>query len=464
MKPQSFRLKIVRALFAVTMIFNSACAAETSGGAAGGIAGAQASGDQEQLVQIIERTEASANPLEATLIKNRYRQEPYEANYEVQVPYQTTETYYEDVPYTTTETYYEDIPYTERESYTDYDQQCSQEYKCDNRPREHCGYENVCHTVPDRQCRQERLCRPVPGQQRCQEVEECGTNALGERICKTRKVCDREPDREDCDYVERCDNSSRQECTQERRCETRYENECGYESVCRSVPVTRYREVTKYRQELRTREVTKYRQEARTREVTRYRTEERCCVTKYKDVLDRQDILKVVIQMPVGSVLLPGEMEKLQVSLIDRNGILDVELKVLTEITNYKVIDKVIQGGTATLILEEIPVVIDTKLIGEKSVTGVKLKIMENQDGVIVFSDEGKKGRTQTTYEMSVKDSAGAEVGALNVVANAEVAQKFTLPNKLSFNRDHILTVKVTRQGPSLQAPISFVKTFKRPK
>lgn len=466
MKPQSIYIGLAKCLFALNLIFShAACAADSSLAAADVI---QTQGVQmpapgeEQLVQVIQRTESSANPLEGVLVKNRYRQEPYEANYTVQVPYQTTETYYENIPYQTTETYYENVPYTEREAYTDYEQSCHQERQCRNVPRERCDYEQVCRSVPDRQCRQERLCRPVPGENRCEDVEECGTNALGQRICKTRKVCHSGPSREDCDYVERCENNSRQECHQERRCSTSYENECDYENVCNSVPVTRYREVTKYRQELRTRTVTKYRQEERTREVTKYRDEERCCVTKYKDVLDHQDMLRVVLQMPADATLLAGEVEKFQIKLIDLNGNLDVEFKVLSQITNYKVANKVIQGGIATLTLEQIPVVIDASLMGEKSVSGLRLKIMEDGTGVVVFKDDGQKGRTQTSYSISVKDNSGVDEGQMLVVANGSVDQKITLDQKLSLQKDHTVILTVNRQGPQLAAPISFTKSFKR--
>lgn len=421
-------------------------------------------GQTEVLEKVLERRPETGQILETVLKKNRYRQEPYQAEYDVQVPYQTTETYYENIPYQTTESYYENIPYTESEAYTDYEQQCEREYRCQNRPREHCDYENVCRTVPDRQCRQERLCRPIPGDNRCREVEECGTNALGQPICKTRKVCENGPDREDCSYVEKCDSSSRQECRQERRCETRYEQDCDWENQCRSVPVTRYRDVTKYRQELRTRTVTKYRQEARTREVTKYKTEKKCCVTKYRQVFDRQDILNVVVKLPETSVLLPGEVEKFQLKLVDNNSVLDATFQVVTQITNYKVIDKTLQGSTLTLTLEEIPVVINPALMGEKSVTGLRLMIKEDRTGIVVFKDEGQKGRTQTTYDIVVTDSSGLEVGRITLTSNGLVEQRFTLEQKLSFSKDHVVNLSVTRQGPSLPEAIQFTKSFRRPK
>ena len=465
---------LARSILALSLSINTvACAADSSGAPAAGAnvpavnqpapaEGEIARGDQEQLSQVLERRLESGSVIEGSLIKNRYRQEPYEANYEVQVPYQDTETYYVDIPYQTTETYYENVPYTEREEYIDHEQQCEQQYKCHNEPRESCSYENVCHTVPDRECRQERVCRPVPGQQECEMVEECGTNAHGERICKTRKVCHNGPGSEDCDYVEKCSNSSKQECRQERQCHTTNEQECGYDNVCHSVPVTRYREVTKYRQELRTRTVTKYRQEERTREVTKYRTEERCCVTKYKDVLDHQDALRVVIQFPETSVLQAGEVEKIQIDLIDNETGLDVDLKILSTITNYKVVSKVIQAGVATLTLEEIPVLINVNLMGEKSLTGLKLKIMEDGTAIIVFADKGQLGRTQTVYEIQVKDKSGMEEFKSTVTANGLVEQKMTLDKKLSLSKVHVVNLKTTRQGPGIANPISFLKSFTR--
>ncbi|PIS10838.1 MAG: hypothetical protein COT73_07155 [Bdellovibrio sp. CG10_big_fil_rev_8_21_14_0_10_47_8] len=318
--------------------------------------------------------------------------------------------------------------------------------------------------MPDQNCHQERVCRPVPGEQRCEEAEECGTNARGERICKTRKVCHDGPSREDCDYVQRCENTSRQECSQEKHCVETTRQECGYENVCYSVPVTRTRTVTRYRQEQRTRTVTKYYQVEKTREVTRYRDETRCCVTKYRDVFDHQDTLNVTIQFPQDAILYDGETEKMVISWIEKDNQIDVGLKMLTTFTSYKVVDRSVQGADAVLKLETVPVpALDPRLVGDQTVTGLRLKIMEDNTGVVVFKDVGQLAKISTVYELVVKDNTGLVLTTQRVTANGIADQKITLNQKLSLERDHTLTLKVLRSGAGLRPPIAFLKTFFRP-
>ena len=62
----------------------------------------------------------SANPIVSTLSKNIYKTETYQAEYTVQVPYETTETYTVDVPYQTTETYTEQVPFHQPQHDTGY--------------------------------------------------------------------------------------------------------------------------------------------------------------------------------------------------------------------------------------------------------------------------------------------------------------------------------------------------------
>ena len=53
----------------------------------------------EQPSRSITRTVEQGLSLTTDLTKNQYKQVPYQANYTEQVPYQATETYYEQVPY-----------------------------------------------------------------------------------------------------------------------------------------------------------------------------------------------------------------------------------------------------------------------------------------------------------------------------------------------------------------------------
>ncbi len=118
------------------------------------------------------------------------------------------------------------------EYYTCYEQ----EYRCETSYEQDCRQERSCYTVPgERQCSQERVCETRTEPPRCETVEECGTNALGEPICKTREQCSGGGTVEECGYVERCYNTgSREECSYQNVCSNRPVERCGYENVAKT--------------------------------------------------------------------------------------------------------------------------------------------------------------------------------------------------------------------------------------
>ena len=197
--------------------------------------------------------------------------------------------------------------------------------------------------------------------------------------------------------------------------------------------------------------------------MTKYRTEMRCCTTQYRNVFDHQETLDVVLQFPQGSELEAGESESFRVSLIGDEAHLDVDFQVLSTLSNYQVANKVIQGHIATLTLQEIPVVINPSEIGENSVSNVRLKIMEDNSGVVVFTDIGQKGRLVTGYDIVVKDGFGRAVDTDHAVFQGRPDHRIILTNKLSLSSDHTLELHVSRSGAGLSQPVSFVKTFFRP-
>lgn len=445
MKPHNLR-KLACRISMLAMLALSACSPSSS--EAGPTVGNNPAVAAEESSETITRTAASGLDLQTTVLLNIYRQEAYQDNYPVEVPYQVEETYYEQVPY------------TEREAYTDYEEYYDNEYRCHTRYEEDCRYERECRQVPDRQCHQERVCRPGrPGREECQDVEECGTNARGERICKTRRVCrGGQPGPEECDYVERCNNNgTREECSQERRCRQVPREQCGYEQVRKTRPVTKYRDVTKYRQEQRTRTVTKH------------RTEYRCCVTKYRDVLDRQDPYKVTVQFPPTAILQANETETLQVKLLGgSNGqAVSAQIKEINTVYGYKVANQSVQGNTVVIRLELGPTYSPVE-IGEASVSAQRLRILEDQTGVITFIDNGAKAKVRSNYDIVVTDAATGQVMATAQAQNAGGVegkeQRIVVSSKLSFSRDHAFSITITRSGPKVGAPITFVKSGIRKK
>lgn len=381
-------------------------------------------------VQRVVRNSQSGSSLQALVSKNYYRQEAYQAQYTVEVPYQTTEEYVVDIPYETTETY------------MDYEQQCHWENRCHDRPREECSYEPICRQVPDNVCRQERVCRPVPGEQRCEEVTECGTNAQGQPICKTRKVCHGGESREDCGMVERCENRSRQECSQERRCRTVMDRQCGNENVCQSVPVTR------------TRTVTKYRQETRTRTVTKTRSETRCCRTEYRQVFDHQDQLNVSLEFPQAAVLAGLETETFEVELKGQAPRLDLEVRVLDSVFGYRVARKQISGARADIELALVPKH-SAQELGPGTIQDPKLNLLA-QGVQVKFKDLGQRPRVQTQYEVLVKSMNETVVARGLAAGNGREEINLPLSATLEIGQSYILEIKVHREGAVLADPIDF--------
>lgn len=380
--------------------------------------------------------------LKGDLTKNFYRQEPYQAEYEVQVPYEAQETYTEQIPYEVT------VPYTDYEEYYD------QEYRCHDRTeyQNECGYETRCRTVPgQRECRTERLCSREPGDNICQEVEECGTNARGERICKRRKVCDRGPDRENCRNEQICSTSpSREDCRSEYECHQvpRTRQECGYESVRKT------REVIRHRTE------TRYREETRTRTVTRYRSETRCCVTKYADVFDHQSALSVRLVIPKAAVLEASESESIVVTMTGEN---DIELTAPQTLYGYNV-EKKTQNGREIVVELGLTPKFKAAELGEATIKDLKVMI-KSQGTSVAFKDLGIRPKVLTSYELVVleKDN-GREVARVGVGSQGVGPVVVPLAVMLSQDLDYMIELKVQRSGMVLDKGVQFSKQIEQKK
>jgi hypothetical protein len=372
--------------------------------------------------QTLTRTEQSGLQLGTTLTKNIYRQEPYQAEYTERIPYEV------EAGYTDYEEYYEN----EYQCHTEYEQQCSHENICRSVPDRECRQEHVCRSVPDRECHQERVCRPTPGRENCQMVEECGTNALGEPICKSHKVCTSEPGGEDCDYVERCSSTSRQECGYEERCSSTTRQECSNEYQCRQVP----RERCGYESVRKTRPVTKWRTE------TQYREETRCCVTKYKDVFERQDALQLKIKFPQGTELVAGETEQFEAEFLGEAGRADLGLKALTSVFGYKIANKSIQGSNALVELALVPRFTEEQ-VGAASIRGVSIDA-----GQLSFADKGNQARITSVYSARLIDrSSGAVIATASGQATAKEKVSLPIAGNLIEDVEYKVVLQVTRTG-----------------
>lgn len=348
---------------------------------------------QERTQAILSRTLESGQTLRTELSKNLFKQEAYEAEYTVQVPY------------TVKETYYVDVPYTETVSYTDYEEYYDTEYRCEYVTRYR------------QQCRDEQVC--TPGHRQCQDVTECGIGSNGQHMCKTRRECS-DGGRE-CRNVPQC----RQEAYQDR--------ECRNESVRKTRPVTRYREETRYRSE------------ARTRNVTKQRTETRCCVTKQRDVFDRQFIQPVAVEFPAQAVLLAGESEKIQLVLKGSEASADVTTQIKSDVFTYEVESTRMDGREKVFVLKMLPKWSEQNA-GATSIQGLKLTFNKGT-GAVVFKDNIASPRMVSAYHVQVRDQQSQSL-LVDQRLEGNEAKLWTLPAAdLVRENKYDISLSVERKG-----------------
>lgn len=430
----------------------------------------------------LSRTVQSGNRLSGALSKNLFKKEAYQEKYQEQVPYEVTETYTEQVPYQTTETYTERIPYQDTESYTervpyqrqesyiDQEEYYDTEYKCRTTYEQDCRHEQQCRNVTKPVCNVEYICNPRPSEpESCQNVEECGENALGERICKTRRVCSGGGGGgQDCRNERRCRDETQYECNSEYRCNNVPKERCGYENVTKTRSVTKYRtvtdyrtetrtrEVTRYRSETRTREVTKYRSETRSREVTKYRTETKCCVTKYRDVFDQQKSVQVEILFPSAATLVDSEVESFSITLSAFATDPVVDFKVKNSIYGYSVLNQTVTGSTLTIELGLVAKYSEAQ-VGVSSISTLTLGGVAGAR-LVNFEDKGHFKRIESSYVLKLFDVAGSLVFESPKVAGGAAKVSIEI-GATEINRALRAELSVERTGVVLANAVAFTKS-----
>ncbi len=354
----------------------------------------------------LTRTNQSGLILQAKLAKNTYRQEPYQADYTVQVPYQDTETYYVDVPY------------DEQEAYTDYETTYTNDYVC----HDYTDYESRCHT--------ERDCNYVP------HVGVTATSPLDSIIGRPRDpggdpgpapfpgggTDPRPAPYPDCHDRQVCENVP---VTKQN---------CGYEQTAHQTPVTKYRTVTKYRQE------------PHTREVTRYRDESRCCVTKYQDVFNHQWGLGVQVQFPQGTELLAAEQESFTVEITGTEAAADVQVTPVKTIFGYQVESKKVDHGLATVVLKMVP---------RYKADDLKEKTLQNFTAVPTnaglsykFLDNALYPRVASSHQVVIQDAITHQVFyQSDVRPDSQREIQSDLAIAWDYTRNYEVILKVHRSG-----------------
>ncbi len=364
------------------------------------------------------------------LTKNVYKQEPYEAEYSVSIPYEAQETYYVNVPYQVEE------PYTDYERYTD------SQWTCHNvrRYRRECHKESYCGAPLSTNF--EIMTPPPSGGHRPPPIHPPSSGGGGHRpppgggghhppppphrppgggggnhhppppphrppSCVTRDVC------RDVPYNDQ---------------------QCGYESVVRQRPVTRYRTVTRYRQE------------ERTRTVTRYRNEVRCCVTKYKDVFDHQYGFDVTVQLP-RVFLFGAETEKFRIALQGTEE--SPQFAVIQDndeiIYGYKISKQEISGRKVTIELDVDPR-FDLSNAGPNSISNFSI-VTSSGRSYLNFYDEVKVPHLNTKYIYEIKDRNNNTLVKAETWNRGFKAVEILMPQQIPVNEQVTIFLHVHREG-----------------
>jgi len=442
---------------------------------------AGASAPKETTSIQIKRTATTANPAVVTLTKNLFKTESYEDNYTVQVPYQAEEIYTVDipyqvdeqytvqVPYQVDEQYTEQVPYTVQVPYTDTETTYTNEQQCNNVTR--YRNEQQCHTVTNyrNECHSEQRCYIVPGDSGggCHDVQECGTNALGQQICKTRQVCDSQGSpQQRCDQQQVCN----QVPYQDQQCNTVQvpynDTECHMVQVPHTRQVTKYRDetryrtetgtrtVTKYRTETRTRTVTKTRTETRTRTVTKYRDEQKCCVTKTRQVFDTQLSFQVTVNFPQDAVLTGKQSETITISLASADATTaSVAVAVGKDaIYNYSIANQAVSGAGILVDLAVAPK-FDISNAGPSTIKGLLVDYSTTfQKFRITFTDSFVSSQVTSQYTIDINDAATGDLIETVAVGKGDANHKFVtrITKTLDKHSKIVATVKIRRTSAQI--------------
>ncbi len=204
--------------------------------------------------------------------------------------------------------------------------------------------------------------------------------------------------------------------------------ECGNEQVAVTHTVTKYRPVT------------------------RYRDEDRCCVTKNHDVFDHQEPLRVDIVFPQGSELQADEVEKFSVKM---KSATDVSLKFFHTIFAYEIVSKNISNGVATFVLKTVPKFSENDL-GLSTIQSLNLS-EDGQNSLLSFIDTGLRPRVETQYNWEIIEQESNTLVAQGTL-DSSGANVISLPisAKFSIERAYVVNLNVIREGVVLAAPIKF--------
>ncbi len=281
-------------------------------------------------------------------------------------------------------------------------------------PKAQAGWETCyeqeykCSTRYEQECLNERVCHTVGGGQSCHQERVCTDRPSGPQECRDQQVCHVRPDgSRECHNEQVCRPGSPggQDCRYEQVCS--YEpprQECSYETQCRQVP----------------------------REHCSYETVAKQC---WKD------------DPPPYNPPQPPPYNPPQPPPYNP-----------PEPPPYNPPQPPPYNPPQPPIDPSIPA-----SMGEKTVTGLRLKIFSNLTAQAVFKDVGQSTQYKTEYRFQVYNEAQELVIDQKQLSNGKADQAIVLSQMLTLDQDHTLVLSVTRKGGNLPKRYTFKKTFVRP-
>nr|HRO68378.1 hypothetical protein [Pseudobdellovibrionaceae bacterium] len=154
----------------------------------------------------------------------------------------------------------------------------------------------------------------------------------------------------------------------------------------------------------RYRRVTRTRQEPRTRYVTRYRTETRCCVTKTRQVFDRNWEAKVTLRFPEQAILTSKEKEVFVIQLVGDENNPQVVVATTESVFAYEPVVRVVNANTFEVEMQWRPKY-GADEIGQTSLQSLSVVSTKGRNE-FVLQDEGARDRVLSRYHLQIRDGA----------------------------------------------------------
>jgi hypothetical protein len=206
---------------------------------------------------------------------------------------------------------------------------------------------------------------------------------------------------------------------------------------------------------------TEYRQVQRTRTVTAYRTETRCCQSVPHSVPDHVWAQAVELIFPVEAALNASETEKIEVTLAGSESTPSVKVDSRHAIFKYSIVRQDVSNGVLNVQLAIVPTLTD-KDLGVKTIGSVTLDFQAAELDVRI-QDASTNPRVLSSYDVRILEKGTTVVlGETMAVVREGLIVRAPISGQFDPEKDYIVQITVARSGVVVVAPVQFsvVKTI----